>query len=116
VVYYYPDKEKQANHIGKFDTETISDHQDKFMKGRLGAFTPAFKHSEFNLEDKDCSLASDIGIDAEDKAMQEEIMREIMEEEAEREKERDYSERKRVVSGKKKKKGKKGKKAKKEDL
>ena len=40
VVYYYPEKELQANLIGKFDVTTIADHESKFLKGRLSTMTP----------------------------------------------------------------------------
>ena len=117
MVYYYPEKELQGSHIGMFNTETIGDHQDRFLKGRGGAFTPKQPHTEFSLSDIDCSKPLVEASDEEDAAMQAEIMREIMEEEAQREKEREASERKRVVSGKKSKKGKKkSKQAKKDDL
>ena len=99
-----------------FNSETIGDHQDRFLKGRGGAFTPKQLHTEFSLTDIDCSKPIVEAADDEDAAMQAEIMREIMEEEAQRDKEREASERKRVVSGKKAKKGKKKSKSKKDDL
>lgn len=36
LVFYYPEKELQANLIGKFQIDTISDHEDRFIRGRLG--------------------------------------------------------------------------------
>jgi hypothetical protein len=66
--------------IGKFDIDTISDHENRFVKGRLGAWTPPQPYSEFKLEEKDCSKGLDMG--EEDTSLDEEILREILEEQA----------------------------------
>jgi hypothetical protein len=83
MVFYYPSKELQANLIGKFDTETISDHEGKYMRGRLATWTPPQKHTEFKIEEKDCQEALELV--EEDTSLDDEIMREILEEEAARE-------------------------------
>lgn len=99
--------------IGKFDIDTISDHEERFIKGRLATWSPPKNHSEFRLEEKDCSKGFDVGED--NSTLDDEILREIMEEEAQ--KKQEESKRKNVMGSKKKKKGKKGgKKDVKEDL
>ena len=116
VTYYYPQKELQANLIGMFNFDTISDHETKFMKGKLATWTPEKKHTEFTLEDVDCSKPLDIS-SAEDSSLDDEIMKEILEEEAAKakEQEQENTKRKNVMGAKKKKKkGKKG--AKKDEL
>jgi hypothetical protein len=35
VVYYYPEKTLQSYLIGKFDLDTIEDHSDRFLRGKL---------------------------------------------------------------------------------
>ena len=39
VVYFYPEKALQANLIGKFDQETIEDHSDRFLRGKLATWS-----------------------------------------------------------------------------
>ena len=100
--------------IGKFDEETIADHQEKFIRGKLATWTPKFK--EISIESKDCQAGFDEGDSNEaDRLLEEEILREIMEEEAKKKDDEDHS-RKNIKGKKGKKKGKKGKKAQKEDL
>ena len=97
-----------------FDIDTISSHEQRFMKGKLSAWKPQNKHSEFKLEEKDCSKSLELG--EEDSSLDDEILREIMEEEAARAKEEEQVDTKRKnVHGSKKKK-KKGKKGKKDEL
>lgn len=111
-MFYYPQKELQANLIGKFDIDTISDHEERFIKGRLATWTPPKPHTEFQLLEKDCSKGVDLG-DA-DSSLDDEILREIMEEEAA--KKQEESKRKNVMGSKKKKGKGKPKKGVKEDL
>lgn len=54
VVFNYPQKELQANLIGKFSADTISDHEQRFIKGRLATRTPKQKYTDFQIEEKDC--------------------------------------------------------------
>lgn len=124
MTYYYPNRELQSNHIGKFDKTSISDSADRFLLGKLANWKSKFTHDQMTMEEKDCSLslqADDEQSEA-DRLLEEEIMREIMEEEAEKRKqqEQEDSRRKNIKGSKgKKKKGgkKKGKKSsKKEDL
>ena len=117
VVFYFPEKERQATLIGKFDLETIQEHQDRFMKGKLPTWVSKTKASAMKMEEKDCttSLHDDDDMSEKDaKSMEEEILREIMEEQAEREKKQkeDTKKSKKAGSkkGKNKKKGKKGRK------
>ena len=117
VAFYYPERELQANLIGKFDEETIESHQDRFLKGKLATWAPKTSHGNMITESIDCQAAlGDSDISEEDRLLEEEILREIMEEEALRE--REENTRKNInakKSGGKKKKSKK-KKSKKEDL
>ena len=117
VAFYYPERELQAKLIGKFDTETIESHQDKFLKGKLATWAPKTSHGNMLTESVNCQAqTTDFSMSEEDRLLEEEILREIMEEEAEREKEENL--RKNIIAkkGGKKKKSKKSKKAKKEDL
>ena len=36
VIYYSPEHNKHANLIGKFDKDTIMEHENKFKDGKLG--------------------------------------------------------------------------------
>lgn len=115
LVFYYPEKELQATLIGKFEADTISDHEERFVKGRLPTWTPRRKHTEFAVESKDCQKPVDIG--AEEDALDDEILKEILAEEQAKKEEED-SKRKNINAPKKKKKakGKKGKGSKKDEL
>uniref|UniRef100_A0A7S3MVM5 Uncharacterized protein n=1 Tax=Strombidium inclinatum TaxID=197538 RepID=A0A7S3MVM5_9SPIT len=126
VAFYIPDKNVVGKLIGKFDLETIQDHQEKFVRGKLPTWAPKSKPSQMVVEEHNCQAAiaeeqdSSNGIGEmtdEDKALEEEILREIMEEQAEREKkEAEESKRKKKSDKGKKKKGKKGKKGRKDEL
>lgn len=117
LVFYYPEKELQANLIGKFEADTISDHETRFVKGRLPTWTPRRKHTEFTVDTKECQKAADLG--SEDTSLDDEILKEILAEEEAR-KAADDSARKNINAPKKKKKGKgkgkKGKGSKKDEL
>jgi len=124
MTYYYPGRELQANHIGKFDKASIAESADRFLAGKLGSWKTKFNQDQMLMEAKDCSASAQSG-DSEqseaDRLIEEEIMREIMEEEAEKRKaqEQEDSKKKNIkgTKGKKKKGKKKGKKSsKKEDL
>jgi hypothetical protein len=110
VVYFYPEKELQANLIGKFDYETIEDHSDRYLNGKLPTFTPKVSLSNMKSESKDCSLSLDDTTSESDKELQDEILREILEEQAIRQQEEDAE---RAKDSKPKAAGKKGKKGKK---
>jgi len=49
VVFYYPEKELQANLLGKFDNETILDFQDRYMRGQLATWKPKTKLSQMKM-------------------------------------------------------------------
>ena len=124
MTYYYPNRELQSNHIGKFDKTSISDSADRFLTGKLANWKSKFTNDKMTMEAKDCSLSGQSGDDEQseaDRLLEEEIMKEIMEEEAEKRRvqEQEDSRRKNTKGskGKKKKGKKKGKKSsKKEDL
>ena len=59
VVYYFPEKELQANLIGKFDASTIDNHADRFLKGKIATWKPKVKQGEMTMEEKDCSIAAE---------------------------------------------------------
>ena len=122
VVYYYPEKELQANLIGKFDEETISEHEDRFLKGRLPTWAPKTAHKKMVFtSSSDCqSQDAEAEKSQEDLELEEEILREILEEEEARVKEANTRKNinKSQKSGKKKgkKKGKKSGGSKKDEL
>jgi hypothetical protein len=125
MTYYYPGRELQSNHIGKFDKLSIADSADRFLTGKLANYKSKFTHSQMTMEAKDCQASIGSGDDEQseaDRLIEEEIMREIMEEEAEKRKlqEQEESTKKKNTKkgkGKGKKNKKKGKKSnKKEDL
>lgn len=116
MVYYYPEKQLQANLIGKFDQETIGAQADKYLRGRLATWKPTTNSSDMKVESRDCQAALEQSGSADeqseaDRLMEEEIMREILEEEAARKKEENT--RKNIKGSKDKKKKKKSKKGKK---
>lgn len=49
LVFYYPQKELQANLIGKFDIDTISDHEERFVKSKLATWAPKQLHTDFTI-------------------------------------------------------------------
>ena len=100
--------------IGMFNIDTISEHESMFLKGKLATWSPSQKHTEFQIEEKDCSKPLDMG-SSEDSGMDDDILAEILAEEAERAKLEDQDTKRKNVMGSKKKK-KKGKKSKKDEL
>jgi hypothetical protein len=124
VVFYLPDKDKSAHLIGKFDKPTILKHQEKFVTGKLPTFPVRTKARDIQIRDIVCpkvmpevvvDAASDSEGNAEDKDLEDEILKEILREDEERRKKREKEERdikKRGGKGKKKK----NKDKKKEDL
>lgn len=112
VVFYYPEKERQANLIGQFDKATIQDHEDRFLKGKLAGWKPQTTHPNMKTEEKDCSLGlNDASGDSSE--LDDEILREIMQEEEDRRKQAEAEAEEEQKTAKKKKKGKKDKKGKK---
>lgn len=87
VVYFYPEKNKQATLIGKFDSEGIETNQDKFLKGKLPSWNVKVPISQMKMEEKDCQAVVEDFVSDEDAELEAEILREIMEEQAAREKE-----------------------------
>jgi hypothetical protein len=116
VVFYYPEKELQANLIGKFDEETVSDHEDRFLKGKLPTWAPKTPFKKMVMTSSSECQSQDFEAEKsqEDLELEEEILREILEEEAAREKEANTrkninkSQEKKGTKKKGKKKGKKG--------
>lgn len=86
VVFYYPEKERQANLIGQFDLSTVQDHEDRFLKGKLSSWNTKTKHSQMKMEQKDCSLGFGGADDDSSSDLDDEILREIMAEEEEKRK------------------------------
>jgi len=82
VAFYYPEKKLQANLIGKFDKETIEEHSESFLKGRLPTWSPKLHHDDMKMTSTDCSQ----GLSGEDSSynddLDDEIMREIIAEAA----------------------------------
>jgi len=55
VVYYATEVNKQANLIGKFDKESLQEHEIKFKDGKLGLSDAKVKQKEMVLSDiTDC--------------------------------------------------------------
>lgn len=114
VVFYYPEKERQALLIGQFDESSIQDHQERFLKGKLAGWQPRTKHSDMKMESKDCNASFDSNDGSDSSDLDDEILKEILAEEEERRKKAEEEEAKEDPKKKKgKKKGKKGKKGKK---
>lgn len=111
MVFYYPEKERQANLIGQFDRGTIQDHEDRFLKGKLAGWKPQTAHTKMKMEEKDCSIG--LTESGESSDLDDEILREIMAEEEERRKQAEEEAEEEAKKAKKKKKGKKDKKGKK---
>ena len=114
VAYYYPEKQLQANLIGKFDKETLEEHSESFLKGKLPTWTPKVHHDEMKTTETDCSLGLS-GEDAGDSDLDDEIMKEIMAEAAAEAALKEQESKKKKKSKGKSKKKKKGS-SKKDDL
>lgn len=54
VVFYNPEKNRYAQLIGKFDEETIRNHEQKFLKGQLPTFDVTVKAKEITIEELKC--------------------------------------------------------------
>lgn len=85
VVFYYPEKNKYAHLIGKFDKDTIASHEHKFVSGRLPTFDVKVKAKDMKVNTLDCPniqlQVDEIGTEIDD-----EILKEIIAEEEERRK------------------------------
>jgi hypothetical protein len=92
VVFYLPEKDKSAHLIGKFDKQTISKHQDKFVSGKLPTFAMKTKALDIVIKDLDCPNMQPEVIVEEDaevnKELEDEILKEILKEDEERRKKR----------------------------
>ena len=64
-----------------FDVDTIADHQERFVKGRLTPWKPKQPVSDFRLEEVNCQASLDLGED--DTSFDDEILAEILREEQE---------------------------------
>lgn len=120
VVFYLPEKNKHGHLIGKFDKDSISDHQSRFMSGKLPMFQTKKTSSEIEIQALKCSEVMPVSLGGENE-MDDEIMQEILREDAERRKELEKADpntkgkrigKKRGRKGKGKKKGRKVKKGK----
>lgn len=54
VVYYHPSVNKQAKLIGMFDDETLKQHQDKFLNGRLPLYDTLVPKEQLAIDNLDC--------------------------------------------------------------
>lgn len=93
VVFYLPDKDKSAHLIGKFDKPTILKHQEKFVTGKLPTFPVRTKARDIEIRDIVCpkvkpevveASAGDNEANADDKELEDEILKEILREDEER--------------------------------
>jgi len=82
VAFYYPEKKLQANLIGKFDKETIEEHSESFLKGRLPTWSPKLHHDDMKTTSTDCSQKLSGEDSSYNDDLNDEIMREIMAEAA----------------------------------
>jgi len=82
VVFYSPEKQRYAQLIGKFDKETIQEHEQKFINGRL----PTVELGEkFTIKKLDCpNIRPEIS--GEDSGLDDDILKEILAEEEEKRK------------------------------
>lgn len=55
VVFYNPAKGKHASMIGTFDKNTVLDHQDRFVKGKLATADTPTKKGDMKITDVDCA-------------------------------------------------------------
>jgi len=111
VVYLNTPSSKQAQLIGTFNQESIQDHEQRFLKGKLSTQKISVAFNQMLIEEgKDCQAGID-GMSAEDEALWEEIRLEMEEEERQRQTEQEEEvEAEKKTKKVKKKKGKKGKK------
>lgn len=54
VVYYIPQHNRYASLIGKFDTEVIGDHEERFKQGKLSTQEARVPRKALTFEDVDC--------------------------------------------------------------
>jgi hypothetical protein len=54
VLFYYPEKNQYASLVGKFDKETIQEHEQRFINGRLPTFELKTKAKDIKIESRDC--------------------------------------------------------------
>ena len=103
--------------IGKFDAETVRDHEDRFKNGKLPLVDAKVAKKDIVIDELDCAaLVQDVGMDDDDDF--DEILAEILAEEAERKRleegdsdsddEKETKKKKKKGDGKKKKKKSKG--------
>ena len=111
IVFYAAEHNKHANLIGKFDKETLMEHEQKFKDGKLPLQDAKIPQNEMKLSDiTDCaSYVLETVADDEDF---DEILAEILAEEEARKKEADDDVGYGGKKQKKKKQAKKGKKKK----
>jgi hypothetical protein len=105
VLYYAPHINKYYQMIGKFDADTVADHEDRFKNGKLSLIDAKQDKKAIVFEDIDCAaLVEETGLDADDDF--DEILAEILAEEEERKRleEEESGEKKSKKSSKKKKK------------
>jgi len=102
VIFYLPEKDKSAHLIGKFDYDTIKNHEQKFVSGKLATFPMKTKAQDLEIKDLDCpNLQINLGAEATNSELEDEILKEILEEEKKRQEELNAKKKK----GSKKKKG-----------
>mmetsp|Transcript_1861 Transcript_1861/g.1309 ORF Transcript_1861/g.1309 Transcript_1861/m.1309 type:complete len:89 (+) Transcript_1861:1335-1601(+) len=54
VVFYYPEKNKYSQLIGKFDFETIQEHEQRFITGKLSTFEAKVRRNDILFHHIDC--------------------------------------------------------------
>jgi hypothetical protein len=85
VVYYHPKHQKYGWLVGKFEQDTLKDHQEQFLKGKL----PLRKlmNTPLQIKDIDCPMQQPeiVPEDAYDSDLDAEILAEILAEQRERE-------------------------------
>ena len=91
VVFLLPEKDKQAHLIGKFDKETIQDHEYRFLRGKLPTFDVPTSSKDIIIQDLDCRNLMMEGGDSGSSDLDDEILQEILREEEERRKELEKS-------------------------
>ena len=83
VIYYAPHINKFYQMIGKFDAETVHDHEERFKNGKLSLVSAKVEKRDMVFDEIDCAaLVQDSGMDADDDF--DEILAEILAEEKER--------------------------------
>jgi hypothetical protein len=103
--------------IGTFDKQTIEEHQDRFLKGKLATVDTPTRTNAMTIKAVDCAAQQADATSSKDKDFDDEILKEILAEQKEKEEaaKKEEKKEKKTKKGKGKKKKKK-KSAKKDEL